>query len=213
MHIGAWPSVLLYCNQTRQTMEVLNDVSAIALANSLPDGVFLVDERGRIRHANAAWQDLLGYRPAELIGQSMLELVAPDDRDRTRREAGRVQAGAKCTGFENRYRHQLGTDVQLSWSAQWSVEHRLRIGVARDVTATRPLAEQSHLVQLQARLAPHESRVLQLLLTEAAEKQIAEQLGLAVSTTHSYITNVYRKFGVRGRAGLMSLWLKEMQNR
>lgn len=85
--------------------------------------------------------------------------------------------------------------------------------MARDVTATRALAEQSQLAQLQARLAPHESRVLQLLLTEAAEKQIAEQLGLATSTTHSYITNIYRKFGVRGRAGLMSLWLKEMQNR
>ncbi|MEE2976200.1 MAG: LuxR C-terminal-related transcriptional regulator, partial [Pseudomonadota bacterium] len=83
----------------------------------------------------------------------------------------------------------------------------------RHVTALRTLAEPSPLAQLQARLAPHESRVLQLLLTEAAEKQIADQLGLATSTTHSYITSVYRKFGVRGRAGLMSLWLKEMQSR
>ncbi|WP_316873225.1 PAS domain S-box protein [Ralstonia edaphi] len=213
MRIGALASVLLYCNSTRQTMEVLKDVSAIALANSLPDGVFLVDERGRIRHANAAWEDILGYRPSDLLGQTMLELVAPDDRDRTQKQAGRVQAGIKCTGFENRYRHQLGTDVHLSWSAQWNVEHRLRIGVARNVTATRTAAEHSPLAQLQARLAPHESRVLQLLLTEAAEKQIAEQLGLATSTTHSYITSVYRKFGVRGRAGLMSLWLKEMQSR
>ncbi|MEE2978049.1 MAG: PAS domain S-box protein [Pseudomonadota bacterium] len=194
-------------------MEILKDVSAIALANSLPDGVFLVDERGRIRHANAAWEDILGYRASDLLGQTMLELVAPDDRDRTQKQAGRVQAGIKCTGFENRYRHQAGTDVHLSWSAQWNVEHRLRIGVARHVTALRTLAEPSPLAQLQARLAPHESRVLQLLLTEAAEKQIAEQLGLATSTTHSYITSVYRKFGVRGRAGLMSLWLKEMQSR
>ena len=203
----------LYSNPPQPTMEVLKDVSAIALANSLPDGVFLVDERGRIRHANAAWEDILGYRPSDLLGQTMLELVAPDDRDRTQKQAGRVQAGIKCTGFENRYRHQLGTDVHLSWSAQWNVEHRLRIGVARNVTATRTAAERSPLAQLQARLAPHESRVLQLLLTEAAEKQIAEQLGLATSTTHSYITSVYRKFGVRGRAGLMSLWLKEMQSR
>lgn len=203
----------LYCNPPQPTMEVLKDVSAIALADSLPDGVFLVDERGRIRHANAAWEDILGYRPSDLLGQTMLELVAPDDRDRTQKQAGRVQAGIKCTGFENRYRHQLGTDVHLSWSAQWNVEHRLRIGVARNVTATRTAAEHSPLAQLQARLAPHESKVLQLLLTEAAEKQIAEQLGLATSTTHSYITSVYRKFGVRGRAGLMSLWLKEMQSR
>lgn len=193
-----------------QTMEVLNEVSAIALADSLPDAVFLVDEVGRIRYANSVWEDLLGYQPSSLVGQFVLELVSPDDRDRTRTEAGRVRAGAKRTGFENRYRHQRGADVHLSWSAQWSTEHRLRIGVARDVTALRTPSELSHLAQLKAHLAPHECKVLHLLLTEAAEKQIADQLGLATSTTHSYITSIYRKFGVRGRAGLMSLWLQEM---
>lgn len=191
-------------------MEVLKEVSAITLADSLPDAVFMVDETGRIRYANAAWEEILGYRPSELVGQFMLELVAPDDRDRTQREAGRVQAGARRTGFENRYRHQLGNDVHLSWSARWNVEHRLRIGVARNITALRTAGGHNPLAQLKERLAPHECRVLQLLLTEAAEKQIAEQLGLAISTTHSYVTSIYRKFGVRGRAGLMSLWLKDM---
>ncbi|CAJ0861364.1 hypothetical protein R1479_00871 [Ralstonia mannitolilytica] len=194
-------------------MEVLKEVSAITLADSLPDAVFMVDETGRIRYANAAWEEILGYRPSELVGQFMLELVAPDDRDRTQREAGRVQAGARHTGFENRYRHQLGNDVHLSWSARWNVEHRLRIGVARNITALRTAGAHNPLAQLKERLAPHECRVLQLLLTEAAEKQIAEQLGLAISTTHSYVTSIYRKFGVRGRAGLMSLWLKETHDR
>ena len=58
-------------------------------------------------------------------------------------------------------------------------------------------------------LMPRERDVLKLLLTEATEKQIAEQLGLALSTTHNYVTGVFRKFGVRGRAGLMSLWLNQ----
>lgn len=68
-------------------MEILKDVSAIALANSLPDGVFLVGERGRIRHANAAWEDILGYRASDLLGQTMLELVA-----------GRPRQDAKASG-------------------------------------------------------------------------------------------------------------------
>ncbi|MDF3881026.1 LuxR C-terminal-related transcriptional regulator [Cupriavidus basilensis] len=42
-------------------------------------------------------------------------------------------------------------------------------------------------------------------MTDASEKQIARHLGLTVSTTHSYVTSIFRKFGVRGRAGLMSL--------
>ncbi|WP_374534115.1 response regulator transcription factor [Phenylobacterium sp.] len=58
-----------------------------------------------------------------------------------------------------------------------------------------------------APLTPTERKVLRLLLTKASEKNIAEQLGLAVSTTHQRIVALFRKFGVRSRAELMSLWL------
>lgn len=56
-------------------------------------------------------------------------------------------------------------------------------------------------------LTPTERKVLQLLLTDATEKQIADRLAIAVSTNHQYIVAIFRKFGVRSRAGLMSLWL------
>jgi DNA-binding CsgD family transcriptional regulator len=56
-------------------------------------------------------------------------------------------------------------------------------------------------------LTPAEQQVVALLLTKATEKQIADQLGLAVSTTHQHVVTLFRKFGVRNRAGLMSLWL------
>ena len=59
-----------------------------------------------------------------------------------------------------------------------------------------------------APLTPTERKVLALLLTKASEKQIADQLGLAASTTHQHVVALFRKFGVRSRAGLMSLWLK-----
>lgn len=194
--------------------KLLNEDGAIALADSIPDAVFLVDQTGEIRYANTVCEEILGFRQSDLVGQRVLELVVPADREKTLREAGRVLAGNKRVGFENRYRHRNGADVHLSWSAQWHAAHQLRIGVARDVTALRqapaiPCHPPDHASRLDA-LAPHERRVLNLLLTEAGEKQIAEQLGLAVSTTHSYITGIYRKFGVRGRAGLMSLWLRHL---
>lgn len=56
-------------------------------------------------------------------------------------------------------------------------------------------------------LTPAEHRVLQLLLTKASEKHIAHQLGVAASTAHQHVVSIFRKFGVRSRAGLMSLWL------
>lgn len=56
-------------------------------------------------------------------------------------------------------------------------------------------------------LTPTERKVLRLLLTKASEKQIAGQLGLAASTTHQHVVVLFRKFAVRSRAELMSLWL------
>jgi DNA-binding CsgD family transcriptional regulator len=59
----------------------------------------------------------------------------------------------------------------------------------------------------EAPLTTSERRVTSLLLTECSEKQIAAELSLTPATTHTYITAVFRKFGVSGRAGLTALWL------
>jgi DNA-binding CsgD family transcriptional regulator len=58
-----------------------------------------------------------------------------------------------------------------------------------------------------ARLSPRERDVCLKLLGAQPEKEIAADLGLTLATTRSYIQNIYRKFGVKGRAGLMALWL------
>ncbi|MBS4097860.1 MAG: response regulator transcription factor [Sulfuricella sp.] len=49
--------------------------------------------------------------------------------------------------------------------------------------------------------------MMHLLLTGMTEKEIAQQLGLAASTTHQYVTGLYRKINVKSRAALTSLWL------
>jgi DNA-binding CsgD family transcriptional regulator len=59
----------------------------------------------------------------------------------------------------------------------------------------------------QAPLTPTERRVMQVLLTDLTEKQMADRLGLTMATTHKYVTDIFRKFGVSGRAGLTALWL------
>ncbi|MBU2885194.1 helix-turn-helix transcriptional regulator [Gilvimarinus agarilyticus] len=56
-------------------------------------------------------------------------------------------------------------------------------------------------------ITPTERRVLQQLLTDSSEREIADELGLAYTTVHSYVTSIYRKFDVNGRAGLTALWL------
>ncbi len=56
-------------------------------------------------------------------------------------------------------------------------------------------------------LSPMERRVLALLLTDQSEKVIAANLDVAPATVHTYVRDVFRKFGVSGRNGLIALWL------
>lgn len=58
-----------------------------------------------------------------------------------------------------------------------------------------------------AALTSAEQKIMSLLLTGKSEKEIAEKLGQSFHTTHRHVTEMFRKFGVNGRAGLMSLWL------
>ncbi|MBO9547003.1 helix-turn-helix transcriptional regulator [Caulobacter sp.] len=57
-------------------------------------------------------------------------------------------------------------------------------------------------------LTPRERAVLSLLLTEMTEREIGEALGLTWRSTHQYCVSIFRKCGVRGRLGLMALWLR-----
>jgi len=56
-------------------------------------------------------------------------------------------------------------------------------------------------------LTPTERLVIKQLLTGASEKQIAAALAQSPQTTHNHVSNIYRKFNVNSRAGLMALWI------
>lgn len=189
-------------------IEQLAEDAILTMADSLPETVFLVDKTGKIRYVNARCNDTLGFSQSDIIGQPVIELVVPRDRDKTIKEAREVLAGQQRMGFENRYQHRDGSDIHLSWSASWLALHQLRLGIARDVTALRQPAC-DHLIPpaLLSALEPNEQQVLQLLLTAASENQIAKRLGLTASITQARVTSIFRKLGVRGRLGLMSLCL------
>ena len=107
------------------------------LVNLILDTIFVVDESGQIVFVSEACQRLLGYSPSEMIGTPLLNYIHPEDQERTLAAARRVMSGHTHTDFENRYLHRDGHAVHILWSARWSEEDRLRIAVARDVTALR----------------------------------------------------------------------------
>ncbi|MEJ2060692.1 MAG: LuxR C-terminal-related transcriptional regulator [Gammaproteobacteria bacterium] len=59
-------------------------------------------------------------------------------------------------------------------------------------------------------LTSSERKVLNGLLTDKSEQEIASELALSPSTVHTYSKRICRKFNVRGRAGLAALWLGQM---
>lgn len=103
----------------------------------LIDTVCVVDEDGYYVYLSASCEQLFGYRPEELIGRNMIELVHPEDRSRTLSAVDEIIAGNSKMHFENRYVRKDGQIVHIMWSARWLGSERLRVAVARDVTKIR----------------------------------------------------------------------------
>jgi diguanylate cyclase (GGDEF)-like protein len=72
-----------------------------------------------------------------LIGQAMIDLVHPADRQRTLDAAREIMGGEPKLNFENRYLRKDGRVVHILWSARWSEVDQLRIAVARDITGRK----------------------------------------------------------------------------
>ena len=123
-----------HCRKMTPTLPPLADVLDL-----MPDAVCVVDINGHILFVNASFQRIFGYTEGEVLGQRIFELVHPDDRAATAAQAERVTAGKLQRHFRNRYLHKDGHSVDIQWSARWLPEHRVRIGVGREVTELRRL--------------------------------------------------------------------------
>lgn len=60
-----------------------------------------------------------------------------------------------------------------------------------------------------ARLSPREIQVLDLLLDNLSNKEIAAKLKIAERTVKFHVSNVLTKFGVHRRADLILLWYQQ----
>jgi len=106
----------------------------------LPDAICVVDTAGRFISVSGACERIFGYTPEEMIGKLMIDLVFPEDRERTLAAAAKIEAGFLQLHFENRYMRKDGRIVNIMWSARWSEADQVRIAVARDITGRPPVA-------------------------------------------------------------------------
>lgn len=111
------------------------------LTSLLLDAIFVVDQDNQIVFVSDSCEALLGYRADELTGTLITDYVHPDDLGATQASIVRVMEGQSHNDFCNRYIHRDGTIVYILWSARFSEQDGVRIGVARDVTALRQAEE------------------------------------------------------------------------
>jgi diguanylate cyclase (GGDEF)-like protein/PAS domain S-box-containing protein len=96
------------------------------------------EHSGHLTRVNPAWEDCLGYTPAELTARPYLELVHPEDVERTLATAGELAARPHdVVDFENRYRAKDGSWRWLLWSARSDAKRVY--AVAKDVTERKAL--------------------------------------------------------------------------
>jgi diguanylate cyclase (GGDEF)-like protein/PAS domain S-box-containing protein len=100
----------------------------------LLDAICVVDAEGRYLYVSAAYERIFGYAPEEVLGRPMIELVHPDDRERTLQVVEEIMGGEPKPHFQNRYIRKDGKVVHILWSARWSEADRVRIAVAHDIT-------------------------------------------------------------------------------
>jgi diguanylate cyclase (GGDEF)-like protein/PAS domain S-box-containing protein len=111
------------------------------LIHLILDTVFVVDGHDEIVFVSDACETLLGYRADEMIGTPITDYMHPDDLAATQASIYRVMNGQPHVDFHNRYIRKDGGVVNILWSARWTEEEGVRIGVARDVTALRQAEE------------------------------------------------------------------------
>lgn len=103
----------------------------------LPDAVCVVDADGRLLFVSESFEQIFGYTSDEVLGRDIFELMHPDDRALTLKQAEKVMEGETQFHFRNRYTHKHGHSVDIQWSARWCPDYGVRVAVAREVTDLR----------------------------------------------------------------------------
>jgi PAS domain S-box-containing protein len=107
------------------------------LFNLSSDLIAVADFAGHFTRVNPAVEQILDYTPEEFLARPYLEVVHPDDREKTAAEMAQLRQGKQVMSYENRYVRKDGSYRVLEWTSTPVLEDRFVYGVARDVTERR----------------------------------------------------------------------------
>ncbi|HZJ29325.1 MAG TPA: diguanylate cyclase, partial [Solirubrobacterales bacterium] len=127
------------------------------LAENLTDTVMVTDREARITYASPACESMMGWRPSELVGKLVIELLHPDEAEKGLSQYRQLLAEPGVVTFEHRV---LCKDGEYVWveSAIRSVEDEEGRGEIVELqSTTRDISERKPLQDRLERLASEDS--------------------------------------------------------
>jgi PAS domain S-box-containing protein len=152
------------------------------------DPLSIIDFDGEFKRVNASFLRMLGYTKPELFSRTALDLVHPDDVERTRAALAQLAEGHDVVGFEGRIICADGSVRWLEWNAQSMAERGVVCCVGRDTTERRgveaELREAQRLLEAsrdELRVLADEQAALRRVATLVAENVSSGELCTAVA--------------------------------
>jgi diguanylate cyclase (GGDEF)-like protein/PAS domain S-box-containing protein len=146
------------------------------------DMLCTADMNGYFVELNSAWEKSLGYTFEELRAVPFVELVHPDDRERTEAESAGLFEGGITVGFENRYRAKDGSWHWLRWSSTLAPDESLIYARATDVTELKQVeSEREELLEEVEELA-HSDALTGLPNRRVLDEQLPREMARARRT-------------------------------
>lgn len=108
------------------------------------DMLCIATTSGYFHKINRAFERTLGYTQEELLSRSFLEMVHPEDLEKTQQELEKLRMGIDTISFDNRYQHKNGSYRWLNWTTPAPIPgSSFLYAVARDVTEQRQRDERT----------------------------------------------------------------------
>jgi len=132
--------------------------------------VCVADLDGSFIRVNSSFEQILGYSCEELLKRPYLDLIHPDDKDKTIAVLKEnLSRGMQVIGFENRYRCKDGSYKWLSWTSRPVVEEGVTYAIAHDITDRKTAREEADQHQMEAAHATRLSSIGEMASTLAHE--------------------------------------------
>jgi PAS domain S-box-containing protein len=145
------------------------------------DPLSIIGFDGEFKRVNASFLRLSGYTKPGLFSGTALDIVHPDDVDRTREALAQLAEGHDVVGFEGRIICADGSVRWLEWNAQSMPERGVAYCLGRDTTERRRV--EAELREAQRLLQASRDEVRVLADEQAALRRVATLVAQDVPPT------------------------------